>query len=366
MTKRLKYYAGDWVEIRSKEEILATLDQDGKLDGLPFMPEMFAFCGKRLRVYKRAHKTCDTVNDYKGRKLKNVVHLDECRCDGQFHGGCQAGCLIFWKEAWLKRETDIGRVTDTILGNDSPKFNNRISVGDCSEADVVSATQVSIGKTAANAVYACQATLLPMFTERLPWWNFFQYLEDYTSGNVGFGKILRGFIYMAYNGLANAGIGLGRLMFWFYDATAKLRFGFPYPRRKGSIPTGTQTPISRLDLQPGEFVRVKSYKEILATLDSTNKNRGMYFDAEMVPYCGGTYQVLKLVSKIVNERTGMIQEFKTPSVILDRVVCQSRYSECRLFCPRSIYPYWREIWLERISNAGRAEAQAEKEKTYGR
>ena len=43
------------MEIRSKDEILNTLDRDGCLDGMPFMPEMFAFCGKRFQVYKRAH-----------------------------------------------------------------------------------------------------------------------------------------------------------------------------------------------------------------------------------------------------------------------------------------------------------------------
>src|ERR1700691_2433477 len=95
--------AGEWVEVRSKEEILRTLDRSAQLDGLPFMPEMFAFCGKRVRVYKRAHKTCDTINDYKGRKMQDAVHLEGSRCDGQAHGGCQAACLVFWKEAWLKR-----------------------------------------------------------------------------------------------------------------------------------------------------------------------------------------------------------------------------------------------------------------------
>src|SRR5262249_17516442 len=92
---------GDWVEIRSKEEILNTLDQQGQLDGLPFMPEMFRFCGRRVKVFKRAHKTCDTVNETGGRRLANAVHLDT-RCDGQAHGGCQAACLFFWKLAWIK------------------------------------------------------------------------------------------------------------------------------------------------------------------------------------------------------------------------------------------------------------------------
>ena len=97
---RLK--AGDWVEVRSKAEILATLDKQGRLDGLPFMPEMLKHCGQRVRVSKRAHKTCDPPSGIAARRMRNAVHLDDLRCDGQAHGGCQAGCLIFWKEAWLK------------------------------------------------------------------------------------------------------------------------------------------------------------------------------------------------------------------------------------------------------------------------
>ena len=56
-----KLRAGDWVEVRSKEEILRTLDATGRLDGLPFMPQMFQYCGQRFKVFKRAHKTCDTI-----------------------------------------------------------------------------------------------------------------------------------------------------------------------------------------------------------------------------------------------------------------------------------------------------------------
>jgi hypothetical protein len=74
----------------------------------------------------------------------------------------------------------------------------------------------------------------------------------------------------------------------------------------------------------------------------------MKFDAELVPYCGGTYKVLRRVTRILNEKTGAMHEMKTPCIILDSVVCQARYSECRLFCPRGVYPYWREIWLERV------------------
>ena len=63
------------MEVRSKEEILRTLD-GGALDGLPFMPQMFDYCGQRFRVFRRAHKTCDTVNKTGGRRMEATVHLE--------------------------------------------------------------------------------------------------------------------------------------------------------------------------------------------------------------------------------------------------------------------------------------------------
>src|SRR5215510_10199973 len=99
MTSNSKLSVGDWVEVCSKEEILKTLDSKGEIDGMPFMPEMFAFCGQKFQVSKRAHKTCDTVFPIRSRWVDDSVHL-ETRCDGQAHGGCQAGCLLFWKTQW--------------------------------------------------------------------------------------------------------------------------------------------------------------------------------------------------------------------------------------------------------------------------
>ncbi len=96
--------AGDWVVVRSKEEILSTLDANGRLEELPFQPEMFAFCGRRMRVAKVAHKTCDNIKKTGGRRMENAVHLEGGRCDGSAHGGCQADCVFFWKESWLRRE----------------------------------------------------------------------------------------------------------------------------------------------------------------------------------------------------------------------------------------------------------------------
>jgi hypothetical protein len=154
---------------------------------------------------------------------------------------------------------------------------------------------------------------------------------------------------MAFRRVEFAGIGLGRPSRWLYDRVQFSRHGIPYPRRRGKIPIGARTPTATLNLEAGELVRIRHYEEILATLNTKGENRGLSFDAEMVPYCGRTFRILKRVNRIVNEKTGKMIELKTPSIILEGVVCEARYSECRLFCPREIYSMWREIWLERVT-----------------
>jgi hypothetical protein len=345
----LKLCVGEWVEIRSKEEILKTLDRNGQLEGLPFMPEMLQYCGKRFKVYRRAHKTCDTATLTGGRRMENAVHLDAVRCDGAAHGGCQAGCLIFWKEAWLKRANDSGLAPQSSGSEVEPNRYSTETNG-CSEADLLAATQAN-GDQEGDPRYVCQATQLPYASSRLPAWKISQYLEDYTSGNVTLGRLLRGLVYIAYYQLSEAGLGLGRIMRWLYDRLYPLWGGIPFPRRRGTIPAGDPTPTCKLNLQPGELVRVKSHREILATLDTANRNRGLLFDAEMAPFCGEVHRVLGRVTKIVNEKTGKMMNFKNNCIVLENVVCLGRYGECKfcpMFCPRSIYSYWREIWLERV------------------
>ncbi len=57
----LNLKAGEWVEVRTQDEILATLDQNGRLGNVPFMPEMLEYCGKQFRVHRRTDKTCDNI-----------------------------------------------------------------------------------------------------------------------------------------------------------------------------------------------------------------------------------------------------------------------------------------------------------------
>jgi len=349
MDRTIKLGPGVWVEVRSKEEILKTLDDKGQLEGMPFMPQMFQYCGKRFIVYKRAHKTCDTVFPVRGRRMANAVHLNT-RCDGEAYGGCQAGCLIFWKVAWLRQ---IGNPESGFLLSEEEKVD-RIAIVDSSigsEAVVWKGTRAITQQHECDdddPSYVCQATQLPFATTNLAWWDIRQYVEDYSSGNERLLRILRGGLYSLYSSILNAGIGLGPVMRQFYDMVQKVLGGTQYPRKQGAIPAGKLTPHRSLNLRPGELVRVKSHQQILATLDTNNRNRGLFFDAEAVPFCGGTYRVQSRVNKILDEKTGKMMNMKNECIILEGVFCQSRYSECRMFCPRAIYSYWREIWLERV------------------
>ena len=355
MASQKKLRIGDWVEVRSKEEILQTLDSKGCLDAMPFMPEMLAFCGQRFRVYKIAHKTCDYTTQYfHSRRLSRTVHL-ETRCDGQAHGGCQAGCLLYWKEDWLRpisaaagRPTDLVSICTVAAG---------LNAG-CQESTLWEHVQKT-DPNEGSPTYICQMTQVPYATTPIAWWDLRQYADDYLSGNVTLGRIISGFIYSMYFGLSQAGIGVGPAMRWLYDRFSPIWGGTLFPRKQGVIPAGEPTPVENLNLQPGEVVRVKSHKEILRTVDTDNKNRGMHWDAELVPYCGGTYKVLRRVTKLIGEQSGKMLEMKSACIILDSVVCQARYSSCRMFCPKAMYPYWREIWLERLAPKNDPSPQAQ-------
>ncbi len=71
-----------------------------------------------------------------------------------------------------------------------------------------------------------------------------------------------------------------------------------------------RTPTEHLDLQPGELVRIKSKEQIEATLNESQLNRGMGFEAEMARYCGRTARVKARVTRCLDERTGELLTMK--------------------------------------------------------
>lgn len=101
-----------------------------------------------------------------------------------------------------------------------------------------------------------------------------------------------------------------------------------------------------LNLQPGEWVEVRSAKEIFATLDAKGKFGGLRFTPEMVKFCGRKFRVYKRLEKIILETTGELRRIKTPTVLLEGVFCDGK---AHGGCDRSCFCFWREAWLKRAS-----------------
>jgi hypothetical protein len=328
---RLGLRVGELVEVRSEEEILATLDDNGELDALPFMPEMLEHCGERFTVYKVAHKLCDTMNATGMRRMRDAVHLAGVRCDGRAHGGCQTACLIYWKEAWLRR---VDPALTGGAGLRAPSAETpRLTVADL---------HAGSRKPSANGeeLFSCQATeLLRAAPEPLPFRQLGQYASDIRSGNVGIIAVLRAFLAGLFNHLQSVSTRVLPRRLWLRGG---LRWGFV----EGSL---AKTPTGHTDLQSGELVRIKPKAEIMRTLSKDRRNRGLGFEEEMARYCGREARVLRRVDRCIEEATGRMLQMKNPCIVLDGIVCEGAYSAN---CPRSIYAFWREIWLERVDEPG--------------
>lgn len=93
---------GEWVEVKSAEEIRETLNDFGAFRGLYFMDEMWNFCGQRFRVLKRMERLMVESTGHM-RTIRNTVLLDGTVCDGSSHRGCDATCHHLWREMWLRR-----------------------------------------------------------------------------------------------------------------------------------------------------------------------------------------------------------------------------------------------------------------------
>lgn len=101
-TAALNLQPGELVEVKSKDEILATLDLNLRNRGLSFTPEMMKYCGKRYRVLKRLDKYfVEEAGIF--RQIANTVLLDGVTCDGTAHDGCLRTCYCLYREIWLRR-----------------------------------------------------------------------------------------------------------------------------------------------------------------------------------------------------------------------------------------------------------------------
>jgi len=309
---RLRLRPGEWVRVRPFSAIATTLDENGSLDALPFMPEMVPYCGRHFRVFRRIDKIHDyyTPGGTGLRRLHDSVTLDDLRCSGAAHGGCQAACQFIWKEAWLE---PIHR----------PRLDAPTSPIPASRLEDL-ASRVSQGGTVR---YVCQMTELPRAAQLLWWSDPRHYLREFWSGNVRFTPFARA-------------VGLA-----LFNIVQKRTQGPAAPFREIRDREADESPP--LDLQPGDIVRVKPKQEIEKTL-TKSKNLGLWFDVEMHRYCGGEFRVARRVQTIIREENGSMLSLKNPCIVLEGAVGTGEYLG---LCPQSDLIFWREVWLERLSKA---------------
>lgn len=315
------FIVGDTVQICSLQEISATLDAGGCLDGLPFMPEMAKYCVTVGTVFR----CVDKIYDYGGRRdmrrLKDTVSIAGLRCDGGAHDGCQAHCYILWKTAWIKRMDVPG------TSSSEPPIERTSAVF----SDI--GYNRSFGPTffkdddATEGRYSCQYTNLVRASTRSRPWDPRQDLRPLIAGNL---------TVMAF-GVA--------ILTRLFNAAQRLRggCGFPQPSQSSS----TTSVRVDLNLQPGEMVLVRDPEKIFETLDQSGKNYGLWFDGVMLYYCKRRFKVLSRVDKIIDDASGRMLRMKTPCIVLDGV---DNHGEQLRFSAQHDYAFWREVWLERLKD----------------
>jgi len=297
---------GAWVEVLSAGEILATLDGNQALEGLPFMPEMLAFCGRSFQVQIHADRTCVRAlppGEHEPiRGLRDCVVLVGLRCSGGFHGGCQLGCMLFWKEAWLKPVT-----------GPQPGWGALVEAAGTGHP-------VTPGQD--PAVILRQGTGTGRATTRgQSKWDPREYFGMLRAGTFRVPELVR-MLHVA---------GSRKV-----ELALRSRF-------QSHAPPAQEEEGEVLGLQPGEWIEVKGMQEILRTLDARHCRKGLAFSNDMFGFCGRRFQVQHRIETLLDEKTGKLRKVQH-TVTLVGTDCQKYMG-----CARQMPLLWRELWLRRVA-----------------
>ena len=298
---------GDAIRIRPLPEILATLDANASLDGMPFQPEMMKFCGGEARVFRCLDKIYDYGRTKHMRRLEGCVLLSNLRCDGSAHDGCGATCYLIWKTEWLQH---------------SP----RAEMAPVATIDAAHVPSTVAASTRHGQALRCQFTELHGCTTEYPSLSLGRDLIPLLCGNYSAKAWLLAMLTRIFNGVQG------------------LRGGIRFPPLP---PVGEHLTKDSTALTVGERVAVLPLEQIARTLNSQGKNKGLWFDVEMVKHCGREYRVSARVQKIIDDATGEMRMMKTPCIVLDTV---DSTGEGLHFNAQHDPIFWRESWLRRTQS----------------
>jgi hypothetical protein len=294
---------GDVVEVKPLAEILATLDSEGRLDGLPFMPEMATHAGRRYVVSARLANTCVEVPDvgFGAFRGGDVVVLDDLRCDGSSHDGCQKFCSLLWKAAWLEPLCEGGE-------QKAPEAD--AVKGEADEAPHPDPASV-LRTRGEDGRYICQSTELAGSVMRIAFRKrLSNMIADWRAVSLGAARLV---------------LRVSEVVYWRLT------------RREIDRSSGP------LGLAGGQRVRVKPAGEIVRSLDHKAGHRGLIFPRAMLAFCDRVFVVKSRVERMIREDTGKMVSLKD-TVLLEGAVCDG--ITCHGLCQRKQYYFWRESWLE--------------------
>lgn len=131
-SKRLQ--AGDWVRVRTLEEIEATLNHWKQVRGCAFMPEMAQYCGTTRRVLKPMKAFVDE-RDLQVKRSKGIILLEGAICNGTSDfGSCDRACFHFWREEWLEKLEEPPVPSDD-FSSERPKAGDSVRVRSLDEIE---------------------------------------------------------------------------------------------------------------------------------------------------------------------------------------------------------------------------------------
>ncbi len=123
------------------------------------------------------------------------------------------------------------------------------------------------------------------------------------------------------------------------------------------LPQFVRRPSRDNRLLPGDWVRVKSYREIERTLDDEGAFDGCQFTEPMARYCSGEFHVQKRVELYFDEL--QFRRLRCRNVVLlDEPVCDGSVHPDGRGCDRSCQFFWKTEWLEKIPEDERGDPVA--------
>ena len=97
----------------------------------------------------------------------------------------------------------------------------------------------------------------------------------------------------------------------------------------------------------GELVKIKNEDKILLLVDELHQQDGYLFMPQMWQYCNKTYQIIKVVKNIFDEKKVKMYKVKVPTYLLKNLICKGEIEGKNRQCDHSCYFIWHENWLQK-------------------